>query len=503
MKNLFWVAIGGLFFFFSLGSIFFFVFPEYAWLWQTSMGISFFSFILGLFFSRQYIVQLTKSTKGRLYIGHIFNFMIITFILGLLNYFVFKHDYFIDLTLNKLHTLSDQSKKIVKEIENKEIELELYASRKEWGQYRRLLDLFKREGDNFQVKFIDLDRELGLVALHSIKENGTLLLRYKGKEWKTVAKSELAVTSLLYKVFSPKKRKLYFSVGHNEMVIKDTSNVGGSYLTEKMIDEGWEVKTVELQYEVPKDANGLFIINPQIDFLEIEIKNLQKFIASGGNLFIALSPRFNEVGFEKFDAFLKSLGIEFVNLIVLDRLAAQQGSQPSIPVISRLEKHEITKGFNGRLLFPISATFRLENDAYTFSTLAKSIPFPGSWGELSFNEVKNGEAHFDEGKDLKGNLPLFVIGENENKARIIAISSSAFFSNQFKSQSDNYNFLLSSISWLIRDETKISLTRPNVDGNIIFISDMQANMIFYITIIFMPFIFFGIGIYFFRKRISR
>ncbi len=175
------------------------------------------------------------------------------------------------------------------------------------------------------------------------------------------------------------------------------------------------VKTVELQYEVPKDANGLFIINPQIDFLEIEIKNLQKFIASGGNLFIALSPRFNEVGFEKFDAFLKSLGIEFVNLIVLDRLAAQQGSQPSIPVISRLEKHEITKGFNGRLLFPISATFRLENDAYTFSTLAKSIPFPGSWGELSFNEVKNGEAHFDEGKDLKGNLPLFVIGENERK----------------------------------------------------------------------------------------
>ncbi len=65
--------------------------------------------------------------------------------------------------------------------------------------------MFKREGDNFQVKFIDLDRELGLVALHSIKENGTLLLRYKGKEWKTVAKSELAVTSLLYKVFSPER----------------------------------------------------------------------------------------------------------------------------------------------------------------------------------------------------------------------------------------------------------------------------------------------------------
>ena len=292
-------------------------------------------------------------------------------------------------------------------------------------------------------------------------------------------------------------------VGHNELSLTDKNQIGADFLREKILDSQYDLKSLELEKGIPEDTSVLAILNPQIEFLDSEIKHLKKFVKSGGSLLVTLSPHFNGVMITKFLAFLEDLGVNFHNGIILDRLAGQQGSQASIPVINNYGKHSITKGFIGRTLFPISSYLTTHNREFTWTALVQSTPFPGSWGENSFDEVKSGTAKFNKVVDFKGPLDILTVGENQRtSARVAVASSTSFITNQFQGQTNNFNLFLNTLSWVVKEEALMSLNRPTLNGQLIYISDIHLSIIFYFAILGFPFVYFGIAIFFYRKRLS-
>lgn len=482
----------------------FIVAAEFEILLKSLFLVSFFGTSLLIFLKRVEFTQFIKGKFFKQFAIHMINFNLIVCILGVINYLVYKHNIFHDFTISKIHTLSRQSKDAVSRLVGKhEVSFELFAAGHNWDPYINLLELYKNENKNIKLMFYDIEKEIGRVSLHNITEEGTLVITYKGKSYKTVAKNELAVTNLLLKILNPKKRILYYSVGHNEMSLFDKNQVGGDFLREKILNAGYELRPVELQKGIPKDASGVLILNPIIEFLDLEIQSLDKYLLKGGGLFVALAPHFNGIMINKFLLFLKEKGLLFYNGIILDRLADKQGSQASIPVINSYKKHKITNGLEGRTLFPISAFFQYENKEYVWDSLVESTPFPGSWGEFSFDEVKLGKAQFNEGIDSIGPLSILGIGENQkNHSRIVVSSSSSFLSNQFQGQTNNFNLFLNALSWGVKEESLMSLSRPGLDGNLVYISDIHLSFVFYSVILIFPFIFFGIGIYFYRLKLS-
>ncbi len=481
----------------------FIVLPEFPTFNYSLFGGNLCLTIFFLIRFRTSLFTLFSSQKFKSFLGQFVNLFLIAAILGMINFLVIKNDYYFDLTRNNLHTLSDQSKKVIKLLGEDELKMVLFASRQKWKKYLNLLRLYDNESRKIELKAYDIDKELALVKLNQVKEEGTLIIEYKGQSFKTIAKDELSVTNLLLKILSPNKKVIYYTVGHNEMSFGDKSAVGANYLKDKIENNHFKLKPLELMTGIPDDASVIMVLNPQIEFLEKEIVYLKKYIENGGSLLFSFSPYFNGVLIENLVGFLKELGLEFHNILTLDRLAKQQGAQASIPVINQYKNHQITEGFNERTIFPISAAFSiLSRNKVHWSSLVESTPFPGSWGEVSFEEVKQGKAKFDKVRDLKGPLSLFVVGEAE-KSRFAAFASSSFIANQFKGQSNNFNLFLNTLSWMVKEDKLLSLSRPQLEGNIVYISDLQVNLIFYLTIFVIPFLLFGIGILFYIRKLRK
>lgn len=482
----------------------FIVAPEFG---QFNFGLVSLTLIgtLALILRNRIALKLFVKTKlFKSIIINIINMTLMISILAIINFLVVKNDYYIDFTTNKLHTLSDQSKDALKLLSNDKIKVSLFAKRGTWNRYLNLLNLYRNENKSVELDVFDVEKEVALVNLYKVNENGTIVIEYKNKTYKTIATNELAVTNLLLKILNPIKKKVYYSVGHNELALNDKNPIGGNFLKEKILNSNLDLSPLELHRGIPSDATGVMILNPQIEFLPIEIQNLKKYIINGGSLLTTLSPQFNGVMIKNYLSFLSEFGVNYNNALILDRLAVQQGSQASIPVVNSYDTtHKITENITDRTLFPVSGVISLvKNDVFKWKSLAKSTPFPGSWGEVNFEEIKSGKAKYNELIDFKGPLNIFVAGESK-KSRILVYGSSNFISNQFQGQSNNFNLFLNSLSWMLRDESLMSLNRPKLEGNLIYISEIQTSLIFYFTVLFFPFLFFAVGIFAYQKKLSR
>ena len=484
----------------------FIVASEYKIFNYSLVGISILLYALFVFLNFKSLIKIFKSNLFRNVVSHSTMIFLSICIFGMVNYFVFKNDYSIDFTKAKYHSLSSQSQKVMKDLcgSNDEIKMTLFARRSDWSRFLKLINLYKKQCSTISIDAIDVEQNPALVSINNIKENGTLLVEINGKKFFEVASSEQILTTFFSKIANPKTYILYYVIGHNESSLDDSTAQGYSYLKEKISNSNYRLKALDLSQGIPKDADALLILDPKLPFLEKEIERLDDFIKSDGSLILTKSPNFSEFNLELLNEFLFLKGVKFENALILDRLSTQQGGQASIPIVNTYDKtHPITQDMKGRTLFPISGYFsKTMMGERKWSSLAQSTNFPASWGETDFNEVKTGKATYDEGIDAKGPLDIFLVSEHK-KSRIAVFASSTFISNQYQNQSNNFNIFLNSLSWVINDERMISLDRPELNQNLVYVSDIHFSFVFYFVILIFPFIFFGIGIFVYRKRMSQ
>jgi ABC-type uncharacterized transport system involved in gliding motility auxiliary subunit len=464
------------------------------------------AFILTMIYSlwhRQFIIRNLKTRLFKNILTNIITIFLVVCIYAISNFLISKNDVKFDFTREKIHSLSDQSLKTIKNLKTEKLKLTLFSKRKDWPRFLNLLDMYAAVNSNIEIQAIDVDKDPALVKLNKVTENGTLIIKYKNQTFRSVVKDELSVTKLFMTILKPAELVLYVLKGHNEMSVDETGPGGLSFLKDKIINSNYTVKTLEIGQSLPKDVAALLIMNPKISFLESEIELIKKYLAGGGKLLLTMAPEFSQIRLTHLGSLLNSIGIEFKNAIVLDRLSPSLGGQASVPIVNKYpENHQITKGFLGRTLFPVSGFYNVnKNSSYTWDSFAKSTPFPATWGETNFKEVQSGKAKFDNA-DFKGPLNIALAGKNE-KSRVVLYSSATFISNQFQGQTNNYNLFLNSLAWLVDEKTLLSLNRPKLEGNLVYVSDIHFTFIFYFAILLFPFIFFVIAIITYKKKMSR
>lgn len=481
--------------------------PEYKTL---NFGLTAFSVALGflLMFSKfEEIKVFVRSSYFEKVLYHGINVLLILSILGIVNYLGNKNFKEFDLSKEKRNSLTDQTAKVL-EMVNAPLKMTVFSKREEWTGILTLLKLFEANNKHIALEAIDTDLRPDLVKNKGITQNGTVIISYKGEESAFQIVDELSVTNALLKILREDKIILYFVTGHQELSCEETSQEGISVLCEKLKQQNYEVRPLDLAKapRVPGDATAVFILGPISGFLPQEVSLLKEYLNDGGSLFLALAPAFKAELYDNLTSLVIPYGLKLGKDIVIDRLSTVQGAEATIPIISQYSAdHPITKGFNLRTVFPLSSSVSTIEGKDSATILASTSAFPGSWAETNLKGVTEGKAQFDEKQDLKGPIGLIGISENAVKngagnSRVVLLGSSSFLVNAYQSQAGNTTLFLNTVSWMVNDEGIISFNRPGIEEFPVILSSQHLHMIFVVSIILVPIIFFGSAIFIYRRR---
>ena len=431
-----------------------------------------FSAIMDFFISRQarYGANVALSIVGVIGIAVFINAIIVQ-----------RFDKRIDITLNRLYTLSEQTRKILKSV-NTDIRVTAFLGQNVPAQNqqraRDMLELYAHETKFVTVTYADPYIDQLLRNKYDIRVDGTIVFESDTRHEKVTTIEEQKFTSAILKLIKDETKKIYFLVGHEEHEIEDFHDNGYSSIRAELENQNYAALSLSLLTEpdIPADCEVLVIAGPKTALSRHELDTVTKYLARHGKLLLMLDPALTsaEDANSGLVRLMKKWGITIGNDFVVDETDFVPLFGPSAPVPG-IELHEITRAMRDFVAFPLtrSVTPTAESPAnLSVKSLAKTVGgIQDSWGETertpdgSFST----ELIYTPGVDTPP--PVSVAAAVEQKVdsnrqgetigsptRIVVFGDSDFVVNAALREA-NRNLFLATINWLTLEEDLIAI-RP-------------------------------------------
>jgi hypothetical protein len=452
---------------------------------------------LSIYYQSQQFKKLTETI--------VFVFLVLS-LLGVANYWAFKHPFQRDLSAYKMNSLTDQSKSILKKMKG-EVRFKIFARKQDSALWLPLFEYYRAEKNDIQIDKIDIDVRPDLVADYHITDAATLVIEYQGKRQYVTERDELNITNGLIKISRPNDPVVYFIQGHGEGDINSVENEGLKYIFEAIKNSAVDVRPLSLlsTQEIPFDAKTIILWGPKTALQTSELKVIERFLERKGNLLIAIDPDLNQDVHTELRELIKHYRLIIRNDLVIDHKSFVNGSNGSIPLVETYSpEHPITRKFKGQVFFPLVASIeempeQISKEKGRVTMLTNSSNFPEAWGETNIKEFAAQKIEFNQGKDHPGPLNFAAAYEGERN-KIVAFGNSGFVLNAYLKFGTNYALFLNSLSWLVDEDRLISFNLPIVQSEPMFISQQQMGVVFYFSVLFSPLILFGLSIYMYRRK---
>ncbi len=202
----------------------------------------------------------------------------------------------IDLTEDKLFTLTEESKEQVKNID-KDINIYFIG----YSDDDSTLDLAKqytKANNKIKIEAVTATDRPDLVEKYGIETDSEGIIVESGNQYKVLASSDLytydyttyetisvaeeKLTAAIKSVAIDELPKVYFLSGYSSFSL----NSGMQYLNMYLQNEVNEVKTLDILStgKVPDDCNTLVITSPEKDFDDVATNSIMEYINKGGNI---------------------------------------------------------------------------------------------------------------------------------------------------------------------------------------------------------------------------
>ena len=420
-----------------------------------------------------------------------------------LNYLAGRYHYRYDATELKEHTLSPQSIQVLAEVDQPITIVGFFAAddyRRE--SFERLLDRYLYESDQLSYSVIDPDREPVKARQYEPIPYGGLLLQSGERTEMVYTPDEQDITSAILKVTSEEEKVIYFLAGHQERDPTGFDEKSYSMVADALREQNYTVRTLNLAITetVPNDAAVVVVAGPQIAFLEDELARLRSYLIKGGKALIMQDPLYDA----DLNDMLSTWQVRFGEGVVIDPVSLVWPYM-HWPLVNSYRFGQITKHLP-RTFFPLARpveqTGTDPTGSITFSPLAETSL--QSWAE---QDTETSEAQFDEGVDVQGPLTLVATVETppilsseemaaapDLKTRLVLIGDSDFASNEFATEEGNGWLLLNAINWLAEEESLIAIGPKGTQPRQVFLSQVQASAIFFVSVILLPLALLATGV---------
>lgn len=418
----------------------------------------------------------------------------------------------IDLTKDKIFTLSETSKTIIhnikQDVEIILVKMDTYSQSVVDFAYK-----YKKENDKIKITEVsNVTKYPELTAEYNLTENTYEIIVRSGKEEKIISTSDLytydystgeekdlteeAITNALLSVTTENKPKLYFVSGHNDNL--------EYYLTDfkkKLEDEANTVESLDLltTAKVPDDCSALVITTLNDDLKTVERDAILKYIKAGGKIILFTDANVAKTNMPNFQKVLDEYGVSISEGIMIEQDTSKMLSgSPSAIIVTVNEGSSVTDKINMSMnaCFINSGKINLADDekmeklGVTSEILATTSDKAFYRSNLSISTTSKVSGD-EEGKAVVGALLTKKI-DDDKTSKLIVYSNNVFITNMqvaINSQYyiyayefyNNQDLALNSISYLTgRDDT--ILIRKNTDVTTYTVTEQQQIII--LTIIF-------------------
>ncbi len=420
-------------------------------------------------------------------------------IIGFANFLGYRHHKRIDVTTEKLYSLSDQTRKIVSDLK-KDVKVLLFDK----DDQQRLGDQMKEYrnlSSHFSFERIDPQKNLEAAKQYKVSKIGEVVIACGDRNERPKDTTEQSIINAIFKVTRDSLKKICFVEGHGEKKLSSTDEGDGYGVVDKMLkNENYETKSINLvaSNEVPSDCDVLVLAGPKQSLFPQEASAIGKHLEKGGKAMLLIDPDTDP----KLEDVLPSWGIQLGNNTVVDASGVGRffGLGFGAPLARSYGSHPITKDFEGTMtFFPLSRSVETTPGSGASTTdLMKTSE--ESWAGTEINSDK---VAFDDGKDKRGPITLGVAAsksEGDKEARLVVIGDSDFAANQFVGVQRNGYLFMNSINWLAQDEDLISIRPKNPADRRVSMTEADQNQLFWITLVFMPLATIGSGVYIWWRR---
>jgi ABC-type uncharacterized transport system involved in gliding motility auxiliary subunit len=441
------------------------------------------------------IIEFFGGRSGRLGTNAALLSIAVLTILVILNFLGYRHHKRFDLTTEGLYTISDQSKKILGNLQKDVKVIRFGLDDPEAQRVSDLMAEFKYLSKRISYERIDPQQRPEVARKYAIQNMGDTIVVVGERIERPKQIDEQSILNSVIKATRDKLKQVCFTEGHDE------KSLNGDYSSVEMIlkNENYQVKTITLSTsnQVPAECDVLVTAGPKKGLFQQETAAIGKFLDEGGKFFLLADPDTNP----EFNDVLKAWNITLGNDTVI--ASPGTGLNAVSPVVQDYGSHPITKDMRRTQTVYFEARSVKTGDSATGEISATEIikTLPNTFAET---ELKGQAPKLDEDKDIKGPVSIGVaaskkIGDKE--ARLAVIGDSDFSTNGGMRLGANKDIFFNTINWLAQDEDLISIRPKSATNRNVAMTPSQQSTFWWLSVIFMPLAVIGSGIYIWWKRL--
>ncbi|MGE5593160.1 MAG: GldG family protein [Betaproteobacteria bacterium] len=463
----------------------------------------------------------------------------------MVNFVVGRHPAKVDLTQNKMYTLSEETRQVLRKVD-RDIKITAFFPEGDsmGSMVQDLLKEYTRLCPRISVSFVDPDKNPSLAKQYEITAYGTSVVESGAKSRKVMQydlvdygdgsqtpgfAGEQAFTRAIIGVTQEEEKSVYFLVGHDERDLVQDYWQARSFLE----GEGYTTKTLNLATEgkVPQDAALLVIAGPQKDLADKEVGAIQDYVRHGGSVMVLAEPLREKGQLTNVKAMVAKWGVGMNDDVVIDP-ASHYFLDAGSP-IPQVEYHDITTKLVteklGCVLPRSRSLYEVTDKRDSGVTVTALLKTSGeSWGET---DLAAKQVSFDPKADIKGPLVLAYAvehalepssgakdnggttaaaqgqgsngtgsaagasgtGDTAGKARMLVVGNASFLDNDVVTFQGNIDFFMNSVGWLVGKEESITIRAKSPSFSQVYLTGQQASLVFYTTVVGLPLLFVLVG----------
>lgn len=503
--------------------------PATPWLWSAS-GLT---LLLLALLRLEELLRLLRGVNWRTSLPASTVFAAFLGILVLANLIASRRPLRIDLTSERLYTLSPVSRAVLKELQEP-VRITFFRTPNQANRtVEDILRLYTKASRLVSLETVDPTEKPGLAQRYDLQAlpfgegplYSTIIIEHAGRTEKLEGLKvdflpdytrgmspvvdydrdlERKISSAIDRLRGP-SRKVYFTAGHGEGDLDSPDRQGFSRLKNQIRQENYDIDTLHLAVSsgVPADASLVVILDPRRRFDDREIATLRAYLREGGRLLVLANPR-RPHGLNRL---LSEYGILLSDMTVYDP-GSSYWFQAAIPYVTRYGLHPATEHLTAATVFPEAVAVLRAASAPSNTRLRDIVRTSDrSWAEAD-PPGPDGRVAYDKERDLKGPVTLGLSSEtpldDQRSTEIVVFGDADFVANAFLDLGANLDLFLNTLNHLAGRRELSGIPSRASSRRLMILSNETVRFLFLVSVVLLPAaVLVAAAVLFLRRRSAR